>query len=190
MIMVVGTCLGSHRSLEAEAYPAERYFIDGADGYSIQRELDNRTGLASNLLTVGSKYLSPGDEACEDLEDAIAEMDQAKTVSEKSKANQSLTAATERMDLLLDEKHLSRSDDRYRLQIRSDLVASNQDISHSDYNELVYHYNNDVLGKFPANILAKVTGVEELEPFQNQDNGDSDYRGHGHRGHGYHGGND
>ena len=196
LIIIAGTLFGSHRSLEAEAYPAERYFVDGSDGYSIQRELDNRTGLASNLLTVGSRYLVSGDQACAELENAIREMDEAKTVSEKAKANQKLTAATEHMDLVLDEEMLSRSDERYRQQIRADLMAANQNIGRSDYNELAYHYNTEVLGKFPANILAKMTGVEELETFQmsvgGQDNSDSDYEHHGqgHNGRGYHGGSD
>ena len=67
--------------------------------------------------------------------------------------------------LLLEEYPLSSTDDRYRQQIRTDLASCNQTISHNDYNQMAMAYNNDVLGKFPANVLKRVALVPELELF-------------------------
>ena len=61
---------------------------------------------------------------------------------------------------------LSVTDDRYCTQIRTDLASYNQIIGHSKYNEKVDQYNAEVLGKFPANILAQLTGVPKLESFR------------------------
>ena len=77
-----------------------------------------------------------------------------------------MTAATERMDIVLQNENLSVPDERYRIQIRTDLASYNQIIGHSKYNEKVDQYNAEVLGKFPANILAQLTGVPKLESFR------------------------
>ena len=165
VIVILTTLFGSHRSLTAAAYPIERYFIEGEDGYSIQRDLDTRTGLASNLLIVAERNLEENNLAVAELQSAITAMEQAHSVKEKAVANQQLTAATERMNLVLEECELSSTDDRYRMQIRTDLASCNQTISHDKYNELATAYNTEVLGKFPASVLKLVNGVSELETF-------------------------
>ena len=166
IIMILATLIGSNRSMAAEAYDIEQYFIYGYGGYSIQRELDTRTGLAKNLLVVAERNLAVNDSAVKELQDAITQMEKAKTVNEKSDANQKLTAATERMNLVLDECWLSSSDDRYRRQISMELAACNQAISQDPYNELAMQYNTEVLGSFPGNVLKMVNGIEELETFR------------------------
>lgn len=160
LVIALSIIGGSHRSLLAAAHSAERHFND------IQRDLDSRIGLASNLEVVAGRYLLPGDEALVELQLAIDALSDAQSANEKAKANQNLTAATERMDLVLQQKPLKDSDDRYRIQIRTDLASYNQIIGHSKYNDKVEKYNTDVLGRFPANVLAKLTGVPELESFR------------------------
>ena len=151
---------GSHRSLLAAAYSAERHFDD------IQRDLDTRIGLASNLQVVAERYLYIGEDALVELDTAITNLRDAQTANEKAIANQQLTVATERMDIVLQNENLSVTDERYRIQIRTDLASYNQIIGHSKYNEKVDQYNAEVLGKFPANILAQLTGVPKLESFR------------------------
>ena len=103
IIMILATLIGSNRSMAAEAYDIEQYFIYGYGGYSIQHDLDTRTGLAKNLLIVAERNLPSNDSAMEELQDAIVQMELAQTVKEKADANQKLTAATERMNLVLEE---------------------------------------------------------------------------------------
>lgn len=162
VVILLSILGGSHRSLLAAAYSAERYFDD------IQRDLDTRIGLASNLQVVAERYLSPDDSALLDLESAIDALSNAETANEKAKANQNLTAATERMHLVLNGLYLglSATDERYCTQIRTDLASYNQIIGHSKYNDKVDTYNTEVLGAFPANVLAQLTGVPKLESFR------------------------
>lgn len=160
IVIVLSILGGSHRSLLAAAYSAERHFDD------IQRDLDTRIGLASNLQVVAERYLYIGEDALVELDTAITNLRDAQTANEKAIANQQLTAATERMDIVLQNENLSVTDERYRIQIRTDLASYNQIIGHSKYNEKVDQYNTEVLGKFPANILAQVTGVTKLESFR------------------------
>ncbi len=160
VVIVLSILGGSHRSLLAQAHSAERHFDD------IQNDLEVRIGYALNLRTVAGRYLSPTDEVLADLDDAILVLSEAKTPNEKAKANQALTAATERMDITLQNEPLSATDDRYRIQIRTDLAAYNQIMGHSKYNEYVDRYNNEVLGQFPADVLAQLTGVPRLEAFR------------------------
>ena len=160
IVIVLSILGGSHRSLLAAAYSAERYFDD------IQRDLDTRIGLASNLQVVAERYLYSGEDALVELDTAITNLRDAQTANEKAIANQQMTAATERMDIVLQNENLSVPDERYRIQIRTDLASYNQIIGHSKYNEKVDQYNAEVLGKFPANILAQLTGVPKLESFR------------------------
>ena len=160
IVIVLSILGGSHRSLLAAAYSAERYFDD------IQRDLDTRIGLASNLQVVAERYLYIGEDALVELDTAITNLRDAQTANEKAIANQQMTAATERMDIVLQNENLSVPDERYRIQIRTDLASYNQIIGHSKYNEKVDQYNAEVLGKFPANILAQLTGVPKLESFR------------------------
>jgi hypothetical protein len=160
IVIVLSILGGSHRSLLAAAYSAERHFDD------IQRDLDTRIGLASNLQVVAERYLYIGEDALVELDTAITNLRDAQTANEKAIANQQLTAATERMDIVLQNENLSVTDERYRIQIRTDLASYNQIIGHSKYNEKVERYNTEVLGKFPANILAQLTGVPKLESFR------------------------
>lgn len=160
VVILLSILGGSHRSLLAAAYSAERYFDD------IQRDLDTRIGLASNLQVVAGRYLFPDDDALVELQTAINALSNAETANEKAKANQNLTAATERMDLVLQNAALSAADDRYRIQIRTDLASYNQIIGHSKYNDKVDTYNAEILGAFPANVLAQLTGVPKLESFR------------------------
>ena len=166
IIMILSTLAGSNRSMAAEAYDIEQYFVYGYEGGSIQRELDDRIGLAKNLLVVAERNLAVNDPAVKELQDAIIQMETAKTVNEKVDANQKLTAATERMNLVLDERWLSRSDDRYRIQIRLELAACNKAISQDSYNEMAMQYNTEVLGSFPGSVLKMVNGIEELKIFR------------------------
>jgi len=165
IVMILATLFGSHRSLVAKAAPIEEYFVNGADGYSIQRDLDAREALAKNLQTVANRYLSANAEAMTELNDAINTMDRANTIQEKSNANQKLTAATEHVYLELEGYPLSAADNKYRTQIKTDLASYNQIISHDKYNEMVVEYNRDILGQFPASLLAKMTRVPELPTF-------------------------
>lgn len=160
IVIVLSILGGSHRSLLAAAYSAERYFDD------IQRDLDTRIGLASNLQVVAERYLYIGEDALVELDTAITNLRDAQTANEKAIANQQMTAATERMDIVLQNENLPVPDERYRIQIRTDLASYNQIIGHSKYNEKVDQYNAEVLGKFPANILAQLTGVPKLESFR------------------------
>ena len=160
IVIVLSILGGSHRSLLAAAYSAERHFDD------IQRDLDTRIGLASNLQVVAERYLYIGEDALVELDTAITNLRDAQTANEKAIANQQMTAATERMDIVLQNENLSVTDERYRIQIRTDLASYNQIIGHSKYNEKVDQYNAEVLGKFPANILAQLTGVPKLESFR------------------------
>lgn len=166
VVMLVSTVLGAHRSLVAAAYPVERYFIEGEDGYSIQRDLDTRVGLANNLVVVADRYLQMDDVAMIDLKEAITALEEAGSVREKSDANQQLTAATEQVYLVLDDYPLSASDNRYRQQIRTDLASCNQTIRHDAYNDMATAYNTEVLGKFPANVLKRIAFVPELDTFK------------------------
>lgn len=59
IMILAGTFIGSHNSLSKLSSKAENTFYAGVnnDGLSIQSDLDKRSELARNLVTVSSSYL-------------------------------------------------------------------------------------------------------------------------------------
>lgn len=167
IVMILSTGFGAHRSLEGKARYAERVFYNGIfkTDSCIQDELDTRAGLASNLLIVASRYLDEDDEAVERLAEAREALVEADSIGEKYIANEELTQAADNLSEVLSAFNLTENDRRYQRGIIVDMESSNQIIGHDDYNTLANEYNRNVLGKFPANILKEIVGVDELETF-------------------------
>lgn len=159
---------GAHRSLSEAAEPAEILFYQGADrdGVGVQSDLSIRSGQAANLLVVADRYMEPTLDVVKNLQEARNALENASTISEKAAANASLTIAAEAMYLALGDHILSASDQRYVAQIRTEMESSSLRISHDPYNTVAETYNQEVLGRFPANLLKHIAFVEELATFR------------------------
>lgn len=167
--VAVSTILGGHRSLAAERRAVEATIDQGADGsgFSIGGDLSEVCDTAANLHSVASKYLSQShSEDLAALQEARATLQNAATTAERKYAHTALQAQCRRvLDSLSGLSGVSEADLVYLSGFRMDLEAAADTIQRDPYNDLAREFNDQTLKRFPANALAKLTGVKPLETF-------------------------
>lgn len=166
--VVASTLLGSHRSLAAVRRGVEKTITQGADGsgYSIATDSQDMVNIARNLMTVAKKYL-PADHALfADLEEYCQSLEQAKTAFEWKNGQNGVQAVCQSIQMALTQTpEVSEQDRAYLAGFQVDLEAAAHSVAMDPYNGLARDFNDNVLGKFPANVLGKLTFISPLETF-------------------------
>ena len=166
--IVLGLCIGCHRSVAAQERKIEQKFSTGIqyEGYSIQGDLNDRMEYAGQLAKIGQRY-DFSQEAGE-VSDAVADLYAAKGVHECYVRNLALTDAVEALNGKLVNASLSQQDAQYRSEAYRNFVSCNDTISHEavEYNNLVYRFNDRIYSAFPTGTIARLTGVKKLEAFE------------------------
>ena len=174
MVVVIVLCvlLGSHRSLTAEREKVETLFYDGADGsgYSVYTDLADCVDISANLLSVAGRYLDESqlEQLMGSRDELAASIDPDSryySIGNAYQGYQRLTAEAETVITALEVCDLSEKDAEYVRGFRTDLAARADTISRDPYNEKAEEFNSDVLGAFPANLLRRITSVDEVQVF-------------------------
>lgn len=165
--IILSVPLGFKRTMSGFYNDLQNEYQNGEynDGLSIQNDLDYRVELAYNLVTVAKRYLDADDPAVAALLDARQALDDANDPAEQYDANMKLTTASTDLYEALGKLELSEKDEKYRRSIYSDMTSRNDTIGNDPYNQLATEYNQK-LERFPANLLAPLTGVEKAELFR------------------------
>lgn len=164
-VVIVGTIFGSHRSIAAERGKVEKLAYTQVNGGSIQSDLDQAADIAANLATMGEKYhLSR--EALDPLGFAAIALRQGDDLSEKKAAFDTLATEGYAVVEQLRQAELTEKDAGYVEEFWTDLVAASHRMSYDDYNAHAVAFNENILGKFPANALGGLTRVKNLPVFE------------------------
>lgn len=165
VLVLLSIVFGAHRSLNAQAHTAESMINNpGADGYSVQQNLDLRIESAAIMLNMVNYYLPERTVDAESLQTAITDLRTADTIRAKAEANQRLTDAVEQVCRMLRGQRMSQADTIALEEHYSRMADCNQSIR-DNYNKAAIAYNTDILGKFPGNVLKKIAMVSELPTF-------------------------
>lgn len=166
IMIVLGTVFGSHRSLGKLYNSAKDVFYNGekGDGFSIQHDLDDRFEESLKLVKIAEKYPSLNNKYIDDVKAARDKLKNAGTIKDKSKANSELDAAVFALYNELGNQKLSSQDEKYRTSSYGTFSSYGDTISHNSYNSIARKFNN-TLNKFPANLLGRLTGIQELDTF-------------------------
>lgn len=173
MMIAGGTLIGSHNSLSKLSTKAEAVFYSGVnnDGISIQSDLDKRSDLARNLVTVASFYLPKDSAELSAVSSARDQLNKASSILEKAYGNKALDEAVFILYSTLEQKGITEKEElvsnfsKNPTRIYTDFRSFGDTIKHDKYNTYAKEFNT-VLEVFPANILSKVTFVKPLELFQ------------------------
>lgn len=164
---------GSHRSLAAERSRVEAAFYSGADGsgYSIAADLADCLDISANLLTVAGRYLDGADleqlrGSWNQLEAALDKRTHYYSIGNAYDGYQRLAEAAEAVLDALDGEDLTERDARYVQGFRTDLAARADTIARDGYNDQADAFNQRVLGRFPANLLGRITFVRPAQVFR------------------------
>lgn len=163
------TLLGSHRSLAAERRAVEATMNQGADGSgaSIGGDLKRACDIAANLHTVARKYLAQTNPTSLSRLDAARQgLESAQTAGERKAALETLLGESQGVaEELSEHSEVSEADRVYLAGFQIDLAAIADTVRRDPYNALAREFNEEILGRFPANALARITGVRPLETF-------------------------
>lgn len=176
VIMVImiasGTFIGSHNSLSKLSKAAENVFYYGVngDGLCIESDLNKRSELARNLLTVSSPYIPQDSAALKEVASARDDLKAASSIKEKYDANKDLDEAVFNLYSALEKDGITEKDElvnnfsKNPTRIYTDFRSFGDTIKHDKYNDYAKEFNG-ILVSFPANVLSKVTSVKPLELF-------------------------
>ena len=167
---------------------ARRWFTTGVsadNGYALSEELTTRANTAANIITTGANTLGAD---CAEVQAAQAALDDFSACLEavqNGSKKQSLTSlpyyqgsamhalyqANEALGTVIDQlyaKMQEQAADPMKMGAvqgqYGQFNSADTIIGNLQYNDAVYEYQNDV-GGFPASMLGRLFGVQEVEPF-------------------------
>lgn len=139
----------------------------------IDTYLQRRADLIPNVVATVKDFAEHETEVYDKVLEARQNLLNANTVEEQSAANEELTTALQRINVIVENYPELKSDATY-IGLMDELEGSENRIAvaRNDYNDAVRSYNNKVI-KFPGNIAAGIFGFEKAEYFE-ADEGASD----------------
>ena len=154
---------------------ARQWFTTGVsadNGYALSEELTTRANTAANIITTGANTLGADSAEVQAAQDALTvfqnDLDGVNAGKTRLHAlyedNAALGAAIDQLYAKMQEQaadpmKMGAVQGQYRQFNSADTIIGNL-----QYNDTVYEYQNDV-GGFPASMLGRLFGVQEVEPF-------------------------
>ena len=163
LVVVAALILGGGGKLMDRRTALENRF--DAPSESIGAELAEMHTNAAALLGIVNRTEGAHAEFADALSDAVNELDQAKTISERHAASLKLSVAVENCYQNLTALPLSdmtAKDARYAYR---NFTSAQLRITHDDYNLQAEAFNRE-LNAFPASLLAALRGVKPLTLFR------------------------
>ena len=154
---------------------ARQWFTTGVaadNGYTLSEELTTRANTAANIITTGANTLGADNAEVLAAQDALTvfqnDLDGLNAGKTRMHAvyqdNTALGAAIDQLYAKMQEQaadpmKMGAVQGQYGQFNSADTIIGNL-----QYNDAVYEYQNDV-GGFPASMLGRLFGVQEVEPF-------------------------
>lgn len=128
--------------------------------------LQRRADLIPNLVNTVKGYASHETEIINKVTDARANLLNANTVEEKSKANNELTSSLNALMVVVENYPDLKSSENF-MQLFDELSGTENRIAvaRKDYNESVKTFNTNIK-KFPNNLLSGMFGFEQAVYFE------------------------
>lgn len=154
---------------------ARQWFTTGVsadNGYALSEELTTRTNTAANIITTGANTLGADSAEVLAAQDALTvfhnDLDGLNAGKTRMHAvYQDNTALGAAIDQLYAKMQEQAADPMKMGAVQGQYGQFNSAgtiIGNLQYNDAVYEYQNDV-GGFPASMLGRLFGVQEVEPF-------------------------
>lgn len=131
--------------------------------------LQRRTDLVPNLVSTVKGYTDHETEIVNSITDAREKLVNAKSVEDKSKANDELTSSLNALMVVVENYPDLKSSENF-INLADELSGTENRIAvaRKDYNDSVKEYNLKVKS-FPGNIIAGMFGFEQKEYFEATD---------------------
>lgn len=167
---------------------ARQWFTTGVsadNGYALSEELTTRANTAANIITTGANTLGADSGEVQAAQAALDDFSACLEAVQNGSKKQSLTSlpyyqgsamhalcqANEALGTVIDQlyaKMQEQAADPMKMGAvqgqYGQFNSADTIIGNLQYNDAVYEYQNDV-GGFPASMLGRLFGVQEVEPF-------------------------
>jgi LemA protein len=159
-LILGGTACGTYNSLTTKRNEVTNAFSN------VDTQLQRRADLIPNLVNTVKGYAKHEEKIFTEIADARARLLGAKTVGEKSEANEQVTSALGRL-LAISENYPNLKADQGFLKLQDELAGTENriQVSRRDYNKVVLDYNN-MHDRFPTVIFANMLGFQRAEEFK------------------------
>ncbi|HOJ10190.1 MAG TPA: LemA family protein [Clostridiales bacterium] len=167
IIIILATVISSGSSLNKLRLEAENVFYIGEDmdGIGIQHDLEMIMSDCSNLTVVAGRYMDKEHELIKAVLKARDTLGAAKTPGKKYREAQNLLQSAVELYTYIGDLPLSQKDQDFRRSLYTNMKSHNIIISRSTYNQHAREFNN-ILSRFPANILSAVSFISPLELYE------------------------
>lgn len=162
-VIVFSLVFGGGGALMDRRIAAEAQF--SADSESISAELNEMRSNAAVLVSIANKYDTADKAFIAALNDAVSSLDSAEHIESKHQASLKLDSAVENVYSNLTGLKLGDMDAQDARYAYKNFTSAQLRIEHDGYNALAEEFNRD-LGRFPANLLGALRGVEPLGLFR------------------------
>ena len=134
------------------------------DGLCIKRDVIQRGECAYNLAGVAANYPAVDKALVTAAQSASTQVSEARSIPEFRQANDACQRAVEDLYTVLSNMSLSEKDRSFALKQYDEFQSRGSAISRDGFNEKARTFNHD-RNQFPANLLAQLTGVKEVDLF-------------------------
>ncbi len=159
-LILGGSACGTYNSLTTKDNGVKAAFSN------VDTQLQRRADLIPNLVNTVKGYAKHEEKVFSDIAEARSRLLNAKTVDEKSQANDQVTSALGRL-LVITENYPNLKADQQFLKLQDELSGTENriQVSRRDYNQIVLDYNNS-RSRFPGVIFANLFGFQRAEEFK------------------------
>ena len=170
VVVVLSILMSGHIKLNHEAQKVLDIFYEGErnDGLSIYSDLDDLTKCTRDIISLTQKVIDPATEELVLLNKAVAAMQSADDPSEYYDAYSAIVDVIDDVSALF---VLYCEDDDLALMFEdyAAIFASKMNtIGYDPYNRYVREYEK-ILNQFPAKLIAELTFVQDVKPFELMD---------------------
>jgi hypothetical protein len=160
VIMITSVLISGYVSLSSQKKKVLNSFYDTMDN-----DLNTKSSYADNLAGIASRYLDSNSKYITDMSKARNMLLEAENPQENYVASVNITNAASAIYDVLGTMELTSTDDRLRRSNYADILAVDDILRRSDFNQNIDKFNEE-LDKFPASVISSLTNIEKADYFR------------------------
>ncbi len=160
LIIIAGSVMASYNNIVKSSEEVDAKYAD------IDVQLKRRADLIPNLISTVKGYMAHEEKIIETITDARTNLVNAKTITEKAKANDELSNALSSFNLIVENYPDLKANTNF-ISLQDELAGTENRIANARkyYNDAVKNYNQ-IISVFPKNIIANMFNFEKKQYFE------------------------